>query len=140
MLPSAAMRHASLPWYDVAEVHASHDALWAALAGRLLNAGVVDVPTRLEREVDYVRQWQSGKLLLGQACGYDVATWQAETLRVLLDALAASDGLGSTRAQVLNSLGTLYVVLGAYGAATAVLEQSLGPLRPAPELPEAPPP
>lgn len=83
MLPSAAMRHASLPWYDVAEVHASHDALWAALAGRLLNAGVVDVPTRLEREVDYVRQWQSGKLLLGQACGYDVATWQAETLRVL---------------------------------------------------------
>jgi len=47
-----------------------------------------------------------------------------ETLRVLLDALAASEGLGAARAQVLNSLGTLYVVLGAYGAATAVLEHA----------------
>ena len=28
-------------------------------------------------------QWHSGRLLLGQACGYDVATWQSRTLRVL---------------------------------------------------------
>lgn len=50
---------------------------------------------------------------------------QAEaTLRVLLDALARSDGLLVERAQVLNSLGTLYVVLGAYGAARAVLEHA----------------
>ncbi|HZO14841.1 MAG TPA: hypothetical protein VFB62_16315, partial [Polyangiaceae bacterium] len=45
-----------------------------------------------------------------------------ETLRTLLTAFAASDGLLAERAQVLNSLGTLYVVLGAYGAAQAVLE------------------
>jgi tetratricopeptide (TPR) repeat protein len=50
---------------------------------------------------------------------------QAEaTLRVLLDAFAQSEGLLVERAQVLNSLGTLYVVLGAYGAARAVLEHA----------------
>lgn len=46
------------------------------------------------------------------------------TLEALLAAFAASDGLLSERAQVLNSLGTLYVVLGAYGAAEAVLSHA----------------
>jgi tetratricopeptide (TPR) repeat protein len=47
---------------------------------------------------------------------------QAEqTLSLLLEALKASDGLTVERAQVLNSLGTLYVVMGAYGAASSVL-------------------
>jgi tetratricopeptide (TPR) repeat protein len=46
------------------------------------------------------------------------------TLRVLLEAFAASEGLFAERAQVLNSLGTLYVVLGAFGAARAVLEHA----------------
>ncbi len=50
---------------------------------------------------------------------------QAEaTLRVLLDCFSQSEGLLVERAQVLNSLGTLYVVLGAYGAAQAVLEHA----------------
>ncbi len=50
---------------------------------------------------------------------------QAEaTLVVLLEAFARSDGLLAERAQVLNSLGTLYVVLGAYGAAGAVLSHA----------------
>ncbi len=50
---------------------------------------------------------------------------QAEaTLMVLLDAFADSDGLLVERAQVLNSLGTLYVVLGAYGAAETVLSHA----------------
>ncbi len=48
-----------------------------------------------------------------------------QTLQVLLDAFARSEGLLAERAQVLNSLGTLYVVLGAYGAAQAVLEHAV---------------
>jgi tetratricopeptide (TPR) repeat protein len=52
-------------------------------------------------------------------------TGQAEaTLRVLLEAFGESDGLLLERAHVLNSLGTLYVVLGAFGAAQAVLEHA----------------
>lgn len=77
------MRLASLPWYDLAEVQSAHDALWSAVASRLRRAGLKDVPAQLERSLDYVSQWHSGRLLLGQACGYDVATWQSNTLRVL---------------------------------------------------------
>ncbi len=50
---------------------------------------------------------------------------QAEgTLKELLAAFAGSDGLLPERAQVLNSLGTLYVVMGAYGAAGSVLSHA----------------
>ncbi len=77
------MRLASLPWYDLHEVQPAHDALWAALADRLRAMGVDGVPDGLERRMDPQAQWRSPALLLGQACGYDVATWQAASLRVV---------------------------------------------------------
>lgn len=52
------------------------------------------------------------------------------TQRTLLDAFQRSEPVGDAaplldeRAQILNSLGTLYVVLGAYGAAQALLEHA----------------
>jgi tetratricopeptide (TPR) repeat protein len=52
------------------------------------------------------------------------------TQRTLLDAFQRSDAkiagapMLDERAQILNSLGTLYVVLGAYGAAQALLEHA----------------
>jgi tetratricopeptide (TPR) repeat protein len=45
--------------------------------------------------------------------------------RALLDALASSEGLLEERARALNTLGTLYVVLGAHGAAEALLEHAV---------------
>ncbi|MCR9164001.1 MAG: hypothetical protein ACE37F_02130 [Nannocystaceae bacterium] len=56
------MRHVSLSWYDLAEVHAAHDALWRAIARRLRDAGVRDVPGRLERHLDYVAQWNEASV------------------------------------------------------------------------------
>jgi tetratricopeptide (TPR) repeat protein len=47
-----------------------------------------------------------------------------QTQKALLDAVAESDGLLAERAQILNSLGTFYVVVGAYGAARALLEHA----------------
>ena len=47
-----------------------------------------------------------------------------DTLEALLSAFAHSDGLLIERGQVLNSLGTLYQVMGAYGAAQAALEHA----------------
>ncbi len=47
-----------------------------------------------------------------------------ETQKTLLAALAESEGLLPERAQLLNSLGTLYVLLGAYGAARSLLEHA----------------
>ena len=47
-----------------------------------------------------------------------------ETQATLLRALADSEGLLPERAQILNSLGTLYVLLGAHGAARSLLEHA----------------
>ena len=77
------MRLASLPWYDLREVRPAHDALWSAIAERLRRGGIVDVPERLERRIGYAAQWSSGRLLLGQACGYDIVTAQARSLRIV---------------------------------------------------------
>ncbi len=44
--------------------------------------------------------------------------------RTLLAAFARSEPFLEERAQILNSLGTLYVVLGAFGAAEAMLEHA----------------
>jgi tetratricopeptide (TPR) repeat protein len=46
------------------------------------------------------------------------------TQRTLLEALAHSEGFIPERAQILNSLGTAYVLTGAYGAATSMLEHA----------------
>ncbi len=46
------------------------------------------------------------------------------TQRCLLGALAQAQNHPSERAKILNSLGTLYVVMGAYGAAEALLEHA----------------
>lgn len=46
------------------------------------------------------------------------------TQRSLLDALALAEAHPPERPRILNSLGTLYVVLGAYGAAEALLEHA----------------
>lgn len=77
------MRLASLPWYDLREVQGAHDALWSAIAGRLRAAGLPGVPAVLERDTHYAAQWSSGRLLLGQACGYDVAMGQSQTLQIV---------------------------------------------------------
>jgi tetratricopeptide (TPR) repeat protein len=47
-----------------------------------------------------------------------------ETQSRLLEALRESEGLLPERAQILNSLGTLYVLMGAHGAARALLEHA----------------
>lgn len=46
------------------------------------------------------------------------------TQRTLLAAFSASEPFLPERAQILNSLGTLYVVLGAHGAARSLLEHA----------------
>jgi tetratricopeptide (TPR) repeat protein len=59
---------------------------------------------------------------LGSALRY--AGRAEETQEKLLEALAESNGLLPERAQILNSLGTLYVLLGAHGAARSLLEHA----------------
>jgi len=65
-------RIANLPWYDFPETAASTDAFWRAVAARLRSAGIADVPDELARDDAHDEQWRHPRLLLSQACGYDV--------------------------------------------------------------------
>ena len=64
------MRLAALPMYDLPEVAAPTDALWAGLAERLRAGGVRDVPDRLQRGGDVRAIWASPQLLFAQTCGF----------------------------------------------------------------------
>ena len=60
---------AALPMYDFPWVAKANDALWAAIAARLREAGV-EAPARLTRAGDPAAQWRDPGLILGQTCGY----------------------------------------------------------------------
>jgi len=60
--------YAALPMYDIAPLHAAHDALWAGIRDRLAYAGIA-APDRLMREVEIGAGWLWPVLLLSQTCG-----------------------------------------------------------------------
>lgn len=63
---------ADLPWYDLPELTAATDAWWAGIGRHLGRLGVPGVPADLARADDIAATWADPRLLLGQACGYDV--------------------------------------------------------------------
>ena len=65
---------AALPMYDLAELRSATDALWAAIAARLVQAGIEDVPASLSRDADLDAVWTDPALLLAQTCGYPLVT------------------------------------------------------------------
>ncbi len=65
-------RLAALPWYDLEETREAHARLWREVASGLRARGVKDVPKGLVASEGYVEQWRDPKLLLSQACGYDL--------------------------------------------------------------------
>ena len=64
---------AALPMYDFPELRAAHDALWSALADRLFEHGITDVPRRLTRDRLHHDVWGDPSLLLAQSCEYPLA-------------------------------------------------------------------
>jgi ABC-type phosphate/phosphonate transport system substrate-binding protein len=60
--------------YDLPELEAANDALWAAVAVRLRAKGLDDAPERLTRGGPVEAVWTDPGLLLGQACGYPLVT------------------------------------------------------------------
>jgi ABC-type phosphate/phosphonate transport system substrate-binding protein len=74
---------ASLPMYDLPELASAHDALWIAIARRLLESGLDDVPLSLSRGGTATERWSDDALLLSQACGYPLLHAFAGKLRVV---------------------------------------------------------
>ncbi len=56
--------------YDLPQLRPATDAFWSAVAKRLKNGGLANVPATLNRTDDYISTWSDPGLLLGQACGY----------------------------------------------------------------------
>ena len=77
------MKIATLPWYDLREVRPALDGLWASVASRLRAAGLSNVPSHLMRGEDYESQWHDERLLLGQACGYDMVLDERPPLKIV---------------------------------------------------------
>ena len=67
-------RKAALPMYDLPELQPANDALWAAIAERLRAEGVVKTPDHLTRSAPPEVLWLDPDLLLGQTCGFPLAT------------------------------------------------------------------
>jgi ABC-type phosphate/phosphonate transport system substrate-binding protein len=76
-------RIASLAMYDGGELAAANDALWDAIARRLIGFGCCDVPPNLERDRSLDEVWSSDRLLFGQTCGYPFAARFRRRLRLL---------------------------------------------------------
>lgn len=74
---------ASLAMYDQPWLRAANDRLWGAIAARLRDAGVADVPDRLTRHADLDDVWRSSRLLLGQTCGYPLMTELRESVQLV---------------------------------------------------------
>lgn len=74
-------RPASLGMYDHPAIGAANDALWTAIAARLITAGVEGVPAELDRARPLPAIWDDPALLLAQICGYPLVTRWSGRLR-----------------------------------------------------------
>jgi ABC-type phosphate/phosphonate transport system substrate-binding protein len=82
---------AALQMYDLPELRAAHDALWATLGARLRTAGL-PAPETLTRAADIHAVWARADLLLGQTCGYPYATRLRGKVRLVATPIYAAEG------------------------------------------------
>jgi ABC-type phosphate/phosphonate transport system substrate-binding protein len=79
---SGAAPIAVLPMYDFPWTADANDALWAAMAARLDEAGV-EAPKGLTRGGDLDAQWRDPGLVFGQTCGYPYVTRLKDALALI---------------------------------------------------------
>ncbi len=77
------MSIANFAMYDLPEVTAATDALWAGMARALVREGLDGVPEVLTRGVDLDRIWRSPELLFSQTCGYPLIHDYKDALRMV---------------------------------------------------------
>ncbi len=77
------MSIANFAMYDLPEVTAATDALWAGMARALTREGLDGVPEALTRGVDLDQLWRSPELLFSQTCGYPLLHAYKDALRLV---------------------------------------------------------
>ena len=101
-------RVASLPMYDFPELRDAHNALWGALAARLVVAGMRDVPPELTHDVGHRDVWHDPSLLFAQGCEYPLAKSFADRVRLVATPMYSAAGCEGARyrsALVVRSWG-----------------------------------
>ena len=114
---------ASLPMYDLPEVRRETDALWALLAFHMREAGVKDVPGRLNRDDPFEALWLNPDLLVSQSCGLPLMRSYRQTLRPVATPVYRVDGCDGpdySSAILVSSASTLSAVGELRGKVCAV--------------------
>ncbi|WP_226580287.1 phosphate/phosphite/phosphonate ABC transporter substrate-binding protein [Acuticoccus sediminis] len=88
---------ASLGMYDAPWVSAANDRIWTAVALRLRDAGVPDVPAVLDRDRSHDAIWHDPNLLLAQTCGFPLVTSLAGVVRPIAAPVYAWPGCDGPR-------------------------------------------
>jgi ABC-type phosphate/phosphonate transport system substrate-binding protein len=76
-------RIAALPMYDFPALQDANDALWAAIRRQMIEAGAIETPQRLTRDLTHVETWMHPLLLFGQGCEYPLADSLADSIRLI---------------------------------------------------------
>ena len=83
--------------YLLPEIAEATDALWSAIAARLVAAGLADVPLALRHDLGPHEAWRDPDLLFGQSCGYPLMTEFRGRLRAVAAPLYRAPGcVGAT--------------------------------------------
>jgi ABC-type phosphate/phosphonate transport system substrate-binding protein len=69
--------------YDFPALQDAHDRLWSSFREQLAQAGLLDTPLHLTRDLPHEQVWAHPDLLLGQACEYPLAKSFADRVRVV---------------------------------------------------------
>jgi len=77
------LRVASLPMYDLPELRAATDALWAGVGRALAARGVAEIPSALCRDRALPSVWLDPDLLLSQTCGYPLVRALAGRVQIV---------------------------------------------------------
>lgn len=67
--------------YDLEETIADNDCFWSRIRAALARRGQTDLPIRLTRAADPYPLWRCSGLVLGQTCGYPLATTLVNDVR-----------------------------------------------------------
>lgn len=73
----------AFPMYDFEPLRRFNDEFWAAIAQRLVQLGIQEVPRQLSRNLPLDSIWLNQEMLLSQTCGYPLYRELRESVRVV---------------------------------------------------------
>jgi ABC-type phosphate/phosphonate transport system substrate-binding protein len=79
--------------YDFPQLQKHNDVFWSAVAQRLVDAGISDVPASLQRSNQPLLDlWQAPDLLFGQTCGYPLMTVLRDRVQLVATPKYSAEG------------------------------------------------